>query len=316
MKISCKLLPVLLLLFCSACERTPKPETTIQLASDGVFSAALSKNFALLSRTEGAAELWKLKPKSLLHTWQHTETNNGIVNVAISGNEQYAVTAERDSLAWWRISDGALLNVWSLPGIQSLSLSVDGQFALIGLNDKAVYYALAYGRTIYAFAHDNTVLATDLSSDGQFALTGSEDKSAKLWDLSDGTLKYTWPHQNQLSIVAISPDNKYALTNAALSNVNLWRLKSGKHFRTIGPDLVTLSAAKFSTNSKYLATGRTSQRIDLWDMRTGNLMKYWRPKKEDNWRPTAATILSLAFVNNDKKLISVSTNGYLQRWTW
>ena len=298
----------------TACERTQKAEKTVLMVPDGVFSADVTEHYALLGTTSGPAELWRLKPKSLLHTWQHTEANNGIIKVSISADEKYAITAERDSLAWWRITDGALLNIWGLPNINSIQLSSDGQFALIGLNDKAVYFALPYGKTLYAFPHDKSVLATALSLNGQYALTGSEDNTAKLWDLTTGKLKYSWQHQNKLATVALSGDGRYALTNAALSQTHLWKVSSGKLYKDIGPKVLTLSAARFSANGNYLATGRTSQRIDLWDIKTGKLVKYWRPKKEENWRPSAATILALAFVENDKKIISIAANGFLQRW--
>ncbi|PKM12904.1 MAG: hypothetical protein CVV13_03505 [Gammaproteobacteria bacterium HGW-Gammaproteobacteria-3] len=309
----------LLTLFCAAlliaaCERTPKAEKTVLMAPDGVFAAALTEQYALIATASGPAQLWQLNPKSLLHNWQHTDANNGIVKVALSADEHYAITAEKDSLAWWRIADGALLKVWSFPDIGAISLSADGRFALIGLKDKAIYFALPYGRTQYAFAHDNPVLATALSRNGDYALTGSEDNTAKLWDLKNGTLQYIWPHPNQVTTVALSADGAYAMTNAALSQTHLWKTATGKVHQDVGPKLLTLSAAQFSDNGNYLVTGRISQRIDLWNVKTGKLLKYWRPQKQEIWRPSAASIVALAFTDNDKKITSMATNGFLQRW--
>ena len=157
-------------------------------------------------------------------------------------------------------------------------------------------------------------MSTDISASGKYAITGSEDKTAKLWDLESGELKTTWEHHSSLSQVAISGDDDYALTNAALGRTRLWKTYNGKLFRQIGPDLMTLSAVKFSRDGKYLLTGRTSQRIDLWQVKSGELIKFWRPKKENAWRPSAATILALGFTGNEKKLYSIASNGYLQRW--
>jgi len=298
-----------------ACDQTPKPEKTISLAENGVFSAKLSENFALLGTIEGYGELWKIKGKpSLIHQWKHTDENNGIIAADISISEEYAITAENNSIAWWRISDGTLLSVWGLPDIHSISISPDGQFALIGLADKAIYLALQYGKTLYAFDHSDRVSATDLSDSGTYALTGSDDHTAKLWDLSTGKLKYTWNHHNKLSTVALSHDDKYVLTNAALSQTRLWKTSNGKIHKEIGPKLITISSAEFSSNNKFLIIGHTTQRIDLWKVKTGKLLKFWRPKKKENWRPTAATILALRFTSNNKKFFSIATNGYMQRW--
>ena len=299
----------------TACDQTAKPEKTSLLAANGVFSANLSKNYALLGTMEGYGELWETKGKpSLIHKWKHTDENSGIIATDISITEEYAITAEKNSIAWWRISDGVLLSVWALNDISSISISADGQFALIGLVDKAIYLALQYGKTLYSFEHTDRVLSTDLSDSGKYALTGSEDNTAKLWQLSDGKLKYTWQHHNQLSTVVLSHHDKYALTNAALSQTQLWKLSNGKLHKEIGPRLITLTSASFSTNDKFVLTGQTTQRIDVWKINTGKLVKFWRPKKEANWRPTAATILSLSFTTNRKKFYSIATNGFLQKW--
>ncbi len=315
MHISNNLLLIILVCSLTACDQTPKPEKTISLAANGIFSADLSENYALLGTTEGFGELWDIKGKpSLIHQWKHTDENNGIIAADISITEEYAITAEKNSIAWWRVSDGTLLSVWGLPDINSISISPDGQFALIGLPEKAIYLALQYGKTLYAFEHDDRVLATDLSQSGKYALTGSEDQTAKLWDLSTGELKYTWEHENKLSTVAISHNDRYALTNAALSQTRLWKISNGKTHKEIGPKLITLSSAEFSNNNKFVLIGHTTQRIDLWNVKTGKLVNFWRPKKKENWRPTAATILALGFTPNNKKFYSIATNGFLQRW--
>jgi len=307
--------PILACFFLIACNNTPKAERTYHIAPEGIFSASLTPNLALISSTtKGNAELWQLKPKQLIHAWQHTDEKNGILYTAISDDEQYALTAEKESLAWWRISDGALMNVWYLPNIHSITLSADGQFALVGLNDKAIYYSLQHGKTQFAFKHESSVTHVDISATNQLAVTGSSDDSAKLWDLNTGQEKFSWAHKSKLATVAISPDDSYVLTNEGLGTMRLWKTKSGKLFKQYGPDLITLSSAAFSSNSKYLASGRVSQRIDLWNIRHNKLLNYWRPKKESTWSPSAATILAVSFTANDRKIYSIASNGYLQLW--
>lgn len=308
------LTPFFCVFLLAACDLTEKPEKTTTLAEIGLFSANLSEHYALIGHLSGHAELWQLQPKSLVHKWQHTDDSSGVIAVDISRREDYAVTAERNSLAWWRIADGNLLAVWSLPNIFSVSISPDGQYALVGLADKAIYLSLRHGKTLYAFEHDDTVLTTDLSDSGRYALTGSEDQTAKLWDLQDGTLKFRWQHDNKLSIVAISPSDRYALTNAALSQTRLWEIATGQLHKELGPPRITLSAAAFSANDKYVLTGHISQRIELWKTGNGQLEQFWRAKKNEQWRPSAATIVALGFTQQDKKFYSIATNGYLQRW--
>jgi len=296
------------------CDNSIKAQKTIALAPEGLFSAALSENYALLGTAKGNAELWQLKPQKLIHEWQHTDDKNGIIALAISAGEDYAVTAERDSIAWWRMSDGTLLTVWSLPGISSVSLSPKGDFALIGLPDKAVYFALQYGKTLYAFTHQKAISVSTISDSGKYALTGSNDGEAKLWDLTTGELKHAWQHQTKISAATISNDDKFALTNASLGAAKLWKIDDGQLFKQFGPDLMTLSSAIFSHNGKYLLTGRTSQSINLWQVKTAKTIKSWRPDTGDSSRASAASILALSFTDNDKKFYSISSKGILQRW--
>ncbi len=302
------------LIWIFGCDLSDKPIKTTVLAENGLFSARLSKSYALIGTLEGYAELWTLVPKGLLHKWKHTDSDDGVLAVDIADNEEYAVTAERNSIAWWRISDGVLLSVWSLPDIHSVSLSNDGQFALVGLSDKAIYLSLKQGLTRYAFEHSEPVVATALSISGEFAVTGSEDHSVKLWKLSDGSLEQHWPLDNQVSAVSISDNDKYVATNAALSQTKIWKASNGKLHKNIGPKRITVSSMRFSDNGKYLLTGLISRRIELWSVRSGELLKFWRPKKVDAWRPSAASILSFSFTGRDKKFYSIAANGYLQKW--
>ena len=127
-------------------------------------------------------------------------------------------------------------------------------------------------------------------------------------------MKYKWSHGSKLSQVILSPDDKYALTNEGLGTIRLWRTNTGKLYKQLGPNFITLSATSFAANSKHLITGRVSQRIDLWNIKTGEILKYWRPKKEREWSPSAATILALSFSENDRKIYSIASNGYMQLW--
>lgn len=312
-------LPIILLLsillVVSGCTRPSKAKKTWELASEGIFSAAFSNHYALLGSTSGKAGLWDLGKKSLRFTWQHGKNQNqGIVAAALARNEKYAVTAERNSLAWWRVKDGKLMGSWGFPFIKSVSLSKDGKFALIGMHSQALYFALQYGKTIYNFDHKSPVGATALSEDGKFALTGSDDTTAKLWLLDSGKLRHTWKHRSKISSVALSAKSHYAVTCEALGRTQIWSPKTGKLKHKIGPNLMTVTSAKFSPNEKYLATGRSSQRIDLWQVKSGKTLKYWTPKKSTIWRPSAATILALEFTARGKSLLSAASNGYAQLW--
>ncbi len=310
-----KLLLIIISTFLLAdCDNTPKAKRTHRLSPEGFISASLSPNFALVGNVNGYAEFWQLKPRQLIHTWQHTDEKNGVIYSAISANEEYAITAERESLAWWRVSDGTLMNVWYLPNIHSVSLSHDGKFALIGLKDKAIYYSLMHGKTKYAFPHEQIVTQADIKHDNNFAITGSADYSAKLWDLTTGNLVHTWQHNSKLSKVATSPNGTYALTNEGLGTVRVWRTTSGRLYKQLGNKLSTITALAFSNDSTHVVLGHVASRIEQWNIKKGTRVNFWRPQKEDSWQPSASTPLALSFTANNKGIYSITSNGYFQLW--
>ncbi len=302
----------------TGCQKTPEPEKTWELAPEGVFSAALSQDgrYALLGSTGGKAVLWDLsKTKSPLHVWQHEENSPaGIVAVALSPDHKFALTAERNSLAWWDTTSGQTLGFWPIPDIHSVSISSDGQKALIGLRDQAFYFSLQKGTYLFTLPHPGFVYATDLSADGRYALTGSDENDAKLWSLKTGEIKQTWKHKTKLYTVALSPNGKFALTNAASGATRLWSTGTGKAIHSLPPERITITAAAFSPKNNFLVTGRTTQRIDLWNTKKGVNTKFWQPKKSHSWRPSAATILAIEFTHKGQRIISVTSNGIVQRW--
>jgi WD40 repeat protein len=314
-----RLLPAIFLISLPACDKSPKADKTWTFANEGLFSASVSEDgkYALLGSTTGKALLWNLKnTKKPSYVWQHNEGDaGGIIAVALSPDHKYALTAERDSLAWWDTSSGKPLGYWPIPDIYSLSISSDGQRALIGLRDQSFYFSLQTGTYIYTLPHIGMVYANDLSKDGRFAITASDGKEVKLWSLSTGKLKQTWLLPSKPYAVAISPNGKLAVTNAASGATTIRNISNGKAVHTLTPDRTTLSKLTFSPNSKLLATARIAQRIDLWDVKSATNTKFWRPQKSNASRPSAASVLALEFTHKGKRLTSVTSGGIIQRWS-
>lgn len=303
----------------SACNSGTPSEKIWTPETDGVLSASVSNTgrYVLFGTDSGKANLWDLKKKiSLLHTWQHQEESetSGIIAVDLSYDDKYALTAEENSLAWWKVSDGKVLGYWKIDGIKSIAISKDGQYALIGFRDYAQYFSLKTSKTKFKFDHPDFIKAVAISDDGQYAITGSDNAEAKLWSLKNGKLQHTWKYKTKLITVALSSDGKYAMTNAVLGQAKIWKTKNGKLLHEFFPKRVTISSAAFNSSGKKLVTGRVTQRIDLWNLKSGDQMKSWLPKKSGNWRPSSANIIEIGFVNKDKKIISVTSNGIIQRW--
>ena len=303
----------------SGCNSGTPSEKIWTPETDGILSASVSNTgrYVLLGTDSGKANLWDLKKKkSLLHSWQHQEESetSGIIAVDLSHDDKYALTAEENSLAWWKVSDGKVLGYWKIDGVKSIAISKDGQYAIIGFRDYAQYFSLKSSKTKFEFEHPDFVKAVAISDDGRYALTGSDNAEAKLWSLKNGKLLHTWKYKTKLKTVTFSPDGKYAMTNAVLGETRIWKTKNGKLLHKFAPKRVTNSSAAFSRNGKKLVTGRVTQRVDLWNVKSGEQIKTWQPKKSGDWRPSSANIIEIGFTNKDKKIISVTSNGIIQRW--
>ncbi len=304
----------------SACNSGSGSDKTWTPETDGVLAAGVSNTgrYVLLGTDAGKANLWELgkkKKPSLLHSWQHQEAGKGgIIAVALSEDDKFALTAEDDSLAWWDVKSGKILGYWKLKGIKSIALSKDGQYAMIGLRDYAQFFSLKKSKAVFTFEHPDFVKAVAISDDKRYAITGSDNAEARLWSLESGKLKHTWKYKTKLYSVALSSDGKLAMTNAVLGETKIWKTKSGKILHKIPPRRVTISAAAFDLKGKKLVAGRVTQGIDLLSMKSGDSLQKWQPKKADDWRPSSANILAINFVDKDKKILSVTSNGIVQRW--
>ncbi|HKZ56124.1 MAG TPA: hypothetical protein VJ024_00310 [Thermodesulfovibrionales bacterium] len=71
-------------------------------------------------------------------------------------------------------------------GVNSVSFSPDGKYALSGSSDKTLkLWVIETGREIRTFSgHNGGVNSVSFSPDGKYALSGSWDKTLKLWDMA------------------------------------------------------------------------------------------------------------------------------------
>jgi len=301
----------------SACQYDSNPEQSWSHDEAGLLHASLSKDgsLALVSITNGSAQLINVASNEVLHQWQHTDRNHGIIASAIAANNKLAITAESNSLALWEVQSGKIIGYWDFPTITDLAISANGQYAVIGMeSNKAYYFDLYYGKIVFTFQHDGFINTVALSNNGQYAITGSNDQYAKLWNLTTGALAQQWRQNFKIFNVALSDDGRYAMSNASLGKTRLWDTATGRMLSQLPMRYMTVSASRFSPDSQTLLTGRPNQRIDLWDIKTGDLINTWMPKKDIIWGNEAAAIIALAFTSDGQHIVSEASSGLAQKW--
>jgi WD40 repeat protein len=306
-----------LALLLAACQYESISEKTWTHDEAGLFTASMSKDgsLALVSATGGSARLIRIPTNEQLHQWQHTDQNNGIIASAISSNNKYAITAESNTLALWETKSGKIIGYWDFPTITDVTLSSDGQYAIIGMeSNKAYYFDLYHGKIIHTFAHDGVINTVALSDNNQYAITGGNDQYAKLWDIKTGELVHQWRQNFKIYKVALSDDGAYAMSNASLGKSKLWDTQSGEMLSQLPMRYMTISTSRFSPDSQTLLTGRPNQRIDLWDVKTGKLLSTWMPPKSFLLSRGTSAIIALAFSSDGKHFFSETSSGIAQQW--
>ncbi len=309
---------LLFILLLAGCESGEQALSTWEHAPEGVYSTSLSPDgrYTIAASVDGYAKLWDNSKALPLHTLKHTgEDSSGIIDSDFSRDGRFVLTAERESLALWKIETGKYLGFWVLPPMRDIALSARGRYALIAFKDNfATYLDLGTGQFRWSFRHRDRVSSVALSGNGRYALTGSEDGVAKLWNLETGDLMHTWRHPHPVRYVALSASGKVALTNEVPGETRVWDTHSGELRQTLLASGARVSSAVFSANDQRLLTGHAGQGIMLWDLQTGLKVQRWRPKLNHGWRPAAAIVLALAFSKNEREFVSATAHGVTQRW--
>ncbi|PCH85468.1 MAG: hypothetical protein COB26_05870 [Piscirickettsiaceae bacterium] len=307
----------LLCLALNACQYESQSDKTWTHDEAGLLTASFSADgsLALVSATNGAARLIDVQTNKAIHQWQHTDSNSGIIKTAISANNKFAITAERNSLALWEVTSGKIIGYWDFPSITDIAISANGLSAVIGMeSNKAYYFDLYHGKIIHTLTHDGFVNTVALSRNNRFIMTGGNDQYAKLWSIKTGDLVQQWRQNFKIYDVLLSDDGDYAMSNASLGKTKIWSTESGKMISQLPMRYMTVSASAFSADANTLLTGRPNQRIDLWDVKTGTLLNTWLPPKSFLLSRDTFAIIAVAFAGDDQSFVSENSKGIAKQW--
>lgn len=303
------------LLSCSA----EAPVRTAQYAVQGLFSAVLSDDgtTALVGSIQHGGSFWVNAVNERRFNWNHVKGEySSLLGVDIDPSGQFAATGGARSLVLWNTTTGKSDAFWATPGdIQSLKLTQNGDYALVGLDDQtARFFDIKRGGIKQTLRTGSTVRAVDVTPDGMLGVTGDDSSNVILWDMQTGEKKYQWPLSNDIASVALSADGKYAFGAAQLGNAKIWSTRTGKELTNIDTGAlkyrnVTISQAVFSKDDRSILIGEVNSRVSLVQVSTGVVQKEWEiftPKS----RPSGASVLALAF-GSGNRYYAIGSNGYL-----
>lgn len=193
-------------------------------------------------------------------------------------------------------------------GITSVSLSLDGQYALSGSQDKTLkLWNMAKGECFETFeGHEKEVTSVFLSSDARYALSGSEDKTVKFWNVETGECLQTFKgHTNIVTSVWMSSDSKFALSGSKDWTLKLWDTATGHCLHTIQGHKNEVYAVSMTSDDRFVLSARGM--VKFWETRTGELVGLLMGNA-----PFNVNSISLSLDNN--YLLTGSYDGWVSLW--
>lgn len=295
------------------------PVRTAEYAVQGLYSAVLSDDgtSALIGSIQHGGSYWKSSRNERSFNWNHAKGElTGLSAVDIDPGGEYAATGGTRTLVLWSTLTGKPDGFWTTPGnIESLKLTQNGDYALVGLDDQtARFFDVKRGGIKQTLRTGSTVEAVDITPDSRLGLTGDAASKVILWDIITGKKKYEWTLSNKISAVALSPDGKYAFGAAQLGTAKIWSTRTGKELTKIDTGAlkyrqVTISQAVFASDNRSILIGEVNSQVSLIQVSTGMVQKEWELYTLKS-RPTGASVMALAY-GAGNRYYAIGSNGYL-----
>ena len=121
--------------------------------------------------------------------------------------------------------------------------------------------------------HGSTVSSAAFSPDGTRVVTASRDNTARIWNVSTGTL-VTSPlsHHDMVSAAAFSPDGTRVATASLDKTARIWDASTGKPLTPPLEHQDLVEAVAFSPSGAHVVSASRDRTAQIWDASTGRLV--------------------------------------------
>jgi WD40 repeat protein/uncharacterized caspase-like protein len=141
--------------------------------------------------------------------------------------------------------------------INSLSISVDGKYILVGSDEVATLWDAASGSVIRT--HKDLAGPVALSPTGPFALAGGRDGRLVLFNIETGEMRYTLikPRKGALlgvCCISFTADGQRAVSASLNGDLQLWDINSGRLLYSYKME-IAIAAVALSPDGKFALLG-------------------------------------------------------------
>lgn len=308
--------PVLLAVLLSACSKGP--DTSYQLATQGLLSATLSQDgtLALVGSIHHGGSLWDVERNERLFSWNHqAEGFSSFRTVALSGNNKVALTTEEKSIGIWSTKTGESLNFLEASDrVLAVAINEQGTRALIGMRGGGLdYFDLEKGLILQSMQHETDVRSVGISADGKTGISGSDDFSAMTWNLEEGKALHRMTLDNQIKTVALSSSGQRAFTSAQREGAMIWDSNTGAMISALPSRYTNYPSAVFSEDESELLLGTSAGQVQLVAVETATTLAEWQTKPRKAFGGASSkAVLALAF---GKQVTAIAADGMLQNFS-
>ena len=178
--------------------------------------------------------------------------------------------------------------------IRSVCFSPDGKYLATGAEDKKIrvrfvllfihlflililplqVWDIAKKRICHVFeGHQQDIYALDFSPDGRFIVSGSGDKTARIWDMVDGSSKVltindpdSSNHDAGVTSVTFSPNGQLVAAGSLDTQVRIWDVATAQLVKRFSGHKDSVYSVAFTPDGKGLLSGSLDKTLKYWDV--------------------------------------------------
>ena len=149
--------------------------------------------------------------------------------------------------------------------------------------------------------HQQEVYSLDFSTDGRLIVSGSGDKTARIWDMVDGTSKVLTINDHDslnndagVTSVAISPNGQYVAAGSLDTVVRIWDVSTGQLVERLRGHRDSVYSVAFTPDGKGLVSGSLDKTLKFWDLSGMGAVAKRKPdgKRDDKSSPCTMNFTS------------------------
>jgi len=306
------------IIFFAGCSNHDKPEKTWEHATDGALSAAISQDgtLALVSSSFNELILWDLTNNSQKYRWKQG-SENLVLFTAISPNNKYAVSGDKNAFVVWDIETGKSLTYTQVreSAIRDITIANNGDLLIGKVNGVVVHVNIFSGLRIEFLGHNEKINSVAISPNGRYAISGSSDYTALFWDTKTAQVIHRFVHPSRVTKVALDNQGKYAFSAGSKRQSSILDIKTGKEVSRLQYHSRSriFSAVTFSNDSTQIFTGSPGRLLNRWSTSSGKQLEQWTVTPRKDSRPVSSVIFAISEATSGK-LVTESSSGYAEFW--